>query len=302
LDLRHLQIFCKVVDLKSFSKAGDAVYLSQPTVSGHIQSLEEDLGIRLLDRLGKEVVPTKAGKILYGYAKRLLALRDEAVQSLESFQGIIRGDLTVGGSTIPGEYLLPILIGQFKKKYEDVRVTLVIGDTKKIINEVLEGGVEVGAVGARIDDERLHFETFVRDEMVLAVPPQHLWTNKTEINIDDLLKEPFIAREPGSGTRMATERVLRQKGVDIDNLKIIAEMGSTEAVRQGIKAGIGVSILSKKAISEELRFGILKEVKIRDLTLLRNFYLVNHKRRTKSPLCHTFIDFLLKKREHPEEM
>jgi len=298
LDLRRLQIFCKVVDLKSFSKAAEATYLSQPTVSGHMQSLEDDLNVRLLDRLAKEVVPTKAGEILYGYAKRILGLRDEAIWSLESFQGRIQGDITVGGSTIPGEYLLPLLMGQFKKKYQDVHITLIIGDTKKITDDVLEGRVEVGVVGAKIDEERLKFETFVQDEMVLAVPSFHRWANQASVNVDDLLKEPFIIRESGSGTRMATQRFLKERGIGLNDLEVIAEMGSTEAVRQGIKAGMGVSILSKRAILEELKFGILKEVEIEGVTLLRDFYLVTHRKRTKSPLCQAFIDFLLIEAQH----
>lgn len=262
-------------------------------MSGHIQSLEVELNVTLLDRLGKEVLPTKAGEILYSYAKRVLELRDEAIRSLESFQGKIRGDLTVGGSTIPGEYLLPPLVGQFREKYEDVYITLIIADTKKIIGDVLGGAVELGVVGARMDEERLRFEQLVQDEMVMAVPPHHRWANRTFITKEDLVKEPFILREPGSGTRMATERALKEKGIALAGLNIIAQMGSTEAVRQGIKAGMGVSILSKRAILDELRFGTVKEVKIKDVVLVRDFYLVSHRKRTKSPLCQAFIDFLL---------
>lgn len=262
-------------------------------MSGHIRSLEVELNVTLLDRLGKEVLPTKAGEILYNYAKRVLELRDEAIRSLESFQGKIRGDLTVGGSTIPGEYLLPLLVGQFRDKYEGVHITLIIGDTKNIIGNVLEGTVELGVVGAKIDEERLRFEQLVQDEMVLAVPSHHRWANCTHITKEDLVKEPFILREPGSGTRMATEMALKEKGIALADLNIMAQMGSTEAVRQGIKAGVGISILSKRAILDELRFGVLKEVKIKDLVLVRDFYLVSHRKRTKSPLCQAFIDFLL---------
>src|SRR3990172_1855834 len=142
MDLRQLDIFVKIVDLKSFSKAAEAVYLTQPTVSGHIQSLEEELGIKILDRLGREVVPTRAGKVLYDYARRLVALRDEARQALDQLTGRMKGEIVLGGSTIPGEYLMPTMIGRFRDKYPEVTVVLKIGDTTDIVNRVLDGECE----------------------------------------------------------------------------------------------------------------------------------------------------------------
>ena len=143
MDLWQLNIFCKVIELKSFSKAGRSVHLSQPTISSHIKDLEDHLDCRLIDRLSKEAVPTKAGELLYGYAKRILALRDDAEADLAEFTGILRGRLVIGGSTIPGTYLMPQLIAEFKKQYSDVIVSLKIGDTENIIEGILKGNLEL---------------------------------------------------------------------------------------------------------------------------------------------------------------
>jgi len=294
MDLRQLEIFCKVVELKSFSKAGDSIYLTQPTISEHIKSLEDHLGTRLLDRLGREVIPTKAGDILYTYAKKILDLRSEAKHVLEDLSGKMVGEITIGGSNIPGEYIIPNLLGKFKKEYKNISIHLRIGDTKDIINKVLESTIEMGIVGAKIQDRRLQYNEFIKDELILVVPPFHPWGSRTSIKPDELEGEPFISRERGSGTRITMEKALHDAGIKLNTLKVIAEMGSTEAIRQGIKAGVGISILSKRSVEDELKFGLLKEISIDGVKIIRHFYIVFHKARTKSPLVEAFTSFLIK--------
>jgi len=148
MDLWRLQIFSRVVELRSFSRAAKAVYLSQPTVSSHIKDLENHFECKLVDRLGREVIPTKAGSLLYSYATKIIALKQEAENALAEFQGKIKGRLTIGGSTIPAGYILPPLLGRFKDDYPEVVVTLVQSDTERIIRDTLEGNVELGIVGA----------------------------------------------------------------------------------------------------------------------------------------------------------
>jgi len=292
MDLWRLHIFCRVVELRSFSKAANKVYLSQPTVSSHIKDLENHFECKLLDRLGRQVVPTKAGTILYSYAMKIIALKQEAENALAEFQGKIRGHLTIGGSTIPGGYILPPLLGIFKNDYPEVVVTLVQGDTATIIRETLEGNVELGVVGAKDRQAQLVQKKIMDDEMFLIVPDNHRWANKRQISMDEVTREPFIMREIGSGSRKSIEQVMEESGYSIDALNVVAEMGSTEAVRQGIKSGVGISILSKRAVAEELAYGGLRRVKIKGLSFKRAFYLIYHKRRTQSPLCRTFIEFL----------
>src|ERR671930_229176 len=149
MDLRRLEVFAKVAELGSFSRAAEALYLTQPTVSEHVRALEDELGVQLLDRLGRGASTTRAGQLLLGYAEKMLALSREARQAIDQFQGRLSGELVVGGSTIPGEYVLPALIGQFKAKYPDIAISLLIGDTRQVSEWLEEGRVEVGVVGAR---------------------------------------------------------------------------------------------------------------------------------------------------------
>ena len=299
MDLWQLHIFCKVVELKSFSKAGEAVRLSQPTVSSHIRDLEDHFSCRLIDRLAKEAVPTKAGKLLYGYARRLITLREEAEAALSVFHGKMKGRLVIGGSTIPGAYVIPRFVGSFKTSYPDVVISLIIGDTEKIINATLSGELELGIVGAKTDNKKISQQVLLDDEMCLIVPANHKWSRKKEIEPGMLLKEPFIIRERGSGTLKSIRQSLSAGDIHMDDFNVVAEMGSTEAVCQAIKNGVGVSIVSKIAVSEELKAGTLKALTIAGLHLRRNFYLTLHKYRSLSPIGNTFIEHI-RKELHPK--
>jgi DNA-binding transcriptional LysR family regulator len=292
MDLWQLHIFCRVVEWRSFSKAAEAVHLTQPTVSSHIKDLEAHFGCPLIDRLSKEAVPTEAGRLLYGYAQRLLALREEIETAMAQHQGKTRGRLVIGGSTIPGGYLLPRVVGQFKKHYPAVMLALTIADTDQIIAGILEGALEFGVVGAESRDKNILQEILISDEMRLIVPGGHPWASKKKIALALLLTEPYIARERGSGTLQSLQESLRRKGHDAGELNVVAEMGSTEAIRQGIKEGIGVSILSTLAIAEDLASGGLRAVAVEGLDLTRHFYITRHRQRSLSPLGAAFIDFL----------
>jgi DNA-binding transcriptional LysR family regulator len=292
MDLWQLTIFCKVVELKSFSLAGKTVHLSQPTISSHIKDLEDHFGCRLIDRMVKEAVPTKAGEILYGYASRLIALKDEAETALAEFHGKIKGRLMVGGSTIPGVYILPKIIGAFIQQYPEVKISLINGDTEEINNHILDGYLELGVVGAVSGDKRILQEKILGDELRLVVPAGHKWEKRKEIRAEMLLKEPFISRESGSGTLSSLQESLNNIGYSVRDLNIVSEMGSTEAVIQGIKSKVGLSILSPVAITEELRTGKLKALAIHELNLKRNFYLSFHKYRSGSPIGVKFKQFL----------
>jgi DNA-binding transcriptional LysR family regulator len=292
MDLRRLEIFCKVVELQSFTKAADAVLLSQPTVSEHIRSLEEMLGEKLLDRLGRDIFPTAAGQILYRYAHRMLQLREQAVQAIASYRGDLKGQLIVGASTIPGTYLLPKMIGAFKSLHPSIQLTLKILSTGEIVQAVLRGDLEVGLVGSRPKDRRLKNEEIFSDELVLVVYPEHPWKNRDEVGVEELYGEHFIMRERDSGTRMVMTQILETHGFDLSRLFVVAEMATTEAIRQSIKARIGISILSLTAVEEDLQEGYLVAVPIRGIRFHRPFYLIQRQNRQLSPLCEAFVDHL----------
>ncbi len=291
MDIHRLEVFCKVVELKSFTKAAEAIFLSQPTVSEHIRSLEEMLGERLVDRLGREALPTQAGQILYKYARKMLRLRQETIQTLASYRGALAGNLALGASTIPGAYILPQRIGAFKKLHPAIKITLSIGNSRTIADAVLSGDTEFGVVGARWSDPALEWKEILEDELVLTVYPSHPFARQKAVEPAQLLNEPMIIRERDSGTRRVVTQLL-DKHLDLSQLQIVAEMGSTEAVRQGIKSEVGIAILSRLAVAEDIDRGSLIAVPLASIRLSRPFYLITRKNRHSSPICSTFLDFL----------
>ncbi len=292
MDLWHLKVFKTVVDLKGFSKAANAIHLTQPTVSSHIREMEDYFECQLIDRLGRQALPTKAGERLYGYAERLLTLFEETETAMREFLNKISGRISIGGSTIPGCYLLPLIIGAFIKQYKDVHISLIVGDTERIIDEILNYKLELGVVGAKASDKHLVQQKLMNDTLRLIIPSDHKWASRRQVTLGMLSSEPFIIREPGSGTLTSVQHSLSRLGADIDALRVVAEMGSTAAVIQGIKNRVGVSILSPLAVKDELQVGTLKALTIEKMDLKRYFYLTFHKDRAASPLCRTFCDFL----------
>jgi DNA-binding transcriptional LysR family regulator len=292
MDLWQLNIFRKVVELQSFSKAGQSINLSQPTVSSHIRELESYFGCRLIDRMRKAALPTDAGRLLYDYSVKLLALRDEAESAVVQFQGKVEGPLVVGGSTIPGGYILPKIVGQFGRLYPDAKMALHLGDSKHIVDDTLSGKLDLGVVGAKVRNQKIMQEKLLDDQMQLIVPAEHKWANKKSVTVKALVKEPFVMREEGSGTRRAILDSLEKKGFHIDDINVIVEMGSAEAVREAVKSRIGVSILSTIAVADEIKAGRLKALKVEGVDLSRSFYLTLHRYRTPSPVCHVFIQYL----------
>ena len=292
MDLWRLKIFCRVIEHNSFSKAAECLNLSQPTVSSHIKDLEHHFDVKLIDRLDKKAIPTKAGELLYYYAGRLAALYEETEAAMAEFHGKIKGHLVIGGSTIPAGYILPRLIGGFMKTYPEVRISLIVGDTKKIIADILSNALELSVVGAKTHDQKLVQKELINEEMRVVIPGGHKWAGKSSIGIKALTSEPFIIREAGSGTWISIQKKLADQGLSSKDLNIVAELGSTEAVVQGIKSHIGISILSPLAVAEELSAGTLNALKIDGLDLERKFYLTRCKNRSESPIGKAFREFI----------
>ena len=292
MDLRRLEIFVKVAELGSFSRAAQALALTQPTVSEHVRALEDELGTQLLDRLGRGAAPTRAGQLLFGYAQRMLTLAREAHQALEHFQGRLSGELIIGGSTIPGEYVLPALIGQFKAKQAEISIVLLIGDSRQVSEWVDEGRVELAVVGARPAQRALEARELTGDELVVVVPAEHAWARRQAVTLAELQAEPMVVRERGSGSRAALEAALDESGTSLAAFRIVGEMGSTQAVKQAVRAGVGISLISRRAVEDECRAGYVACLKIERLAVRRAFYLITHRDRTRSPLGLAFLAFL----------
>ncbi len=293
METRKLEVFCKVVELKSFTRAAEAVLLSQPTVSEHIRNLEQEINQKLLDRLGQEVVPTSAGNLLYGYACKILQIHREAVEAIEKYSGRLIGKIAIGCGTIPGTYILPELINQFRQAHPAIKTTLRINSSRIIAEQVLTGELSLGVVGAKWNESGLQWKKIFDDELVLAVHPDHPWTHKKNIRLEDIFPEPFILREQDSGTRRVIAQFLKAKGFKETDLQEIAEIGSTAAIKESIKLGLGISILSRRAIMDNIRFGTIATIPVKGFHLQRPFYLIRRKNKALPPVAAAFYDYLL---------
>lgn len=285
----QLSIFVAVIEHQSFSKASSVIHLSQPTVSSHIKDLEAYFDCRLLDRLGKKTEPTRAGRILYEYAKELLHLKAVAESNLVQFLDKTKGELRIGGSTIPSGYIIPRLIGSFLDDHPGIHLRLRTGDTLQIIEKIKSGEVEAGIVGARADDPLICQEKLLADRMKVIVYPDHPLAGRRVIEYSDLIDHRIIGREDGSGTWRSVLSGIRAAEFDAGQLNIILTVGNTNSVIQAILNQVGISILSPLAVQNELDNGRLFAVSIRDLNLKRHFYLTLPAKRSLSPLCDDFI-------------
>ncbi len=295
MDFRQIEAFVKVVRLRSFSKAGEALFLTQPTISAHVSSLENELGIRLLDRSNKDVLPTKAGKIFYDYAVNLLNTRDDAVHTLNRFTDQLEGRIEVVASSIPGQYLLPGVIRDFAQQYKNIRFFVFQADTKQVIREVREKRYELGLVGAAGEYEDMEYKFIKEDRLILITPnnKKYAGINTGTIAFSTLLDENFIIRELGSGTRQEFEKSLKNGGVNPKSVKVIAQMNSTEAIKKAVGLGLGVAVVSSLCIEDDLRLGRIKSFRLEGLEAKRALYVVYLKNRTMSPLLVKFKDYLL---------
>jgi DNA-binding transcriptional LysR family regulator len=292
MELRKLEVFCKVVELKSFTRAAAAVMLSQPTVSEHIRSLEEELGQKLVDRLGRLVEPTPVGRLLYGYAVKILRLQQDALQAVEQYGGKLVGRIMIGAGTIPGTYILPSVIGRFRERYPSIKATLKITSSHQIVQDVLDGQLEIGVVGARWSERGLDYREIYSDSLSVVVSIDHHMAGKKEISLTELIQEPFILRESGSGTRKVVDQILEDHGVKTSSLFEVAEIGSTAAVLQAVKEGLGISIVSTKAVEKDLSSGTIVPLSVKGIQMERPFYMIRRKNRELSPAASVFWVFL----------
>lgn len=299
MDLRLVEIFCAVYEERSFSRAADRLRLSQPTISGHVKALEDYFGAALFDRLGRSIEPTRAGVLLYQYGRRIAAASREAQQEMDRLLHRHEGQLRLGASTLPGEYLLPPLFGQFRETRPGIRVTLTVSDTREIVDRVTRGELELGVVGAMVVASDLEFSPFASDEIILVTPATPAWEDVSDsISLVDLKERPLVMREHGSGTRMALEDNLRQHGLSVASFDVVVELGSTAALKHAVQAGVGGAFLSSLAVRAEVEAGWMRRVRVPEIEPLpRSFFRVLHRRRTRSPLAEAFLEFLDRRSE-----
>jgi DNA-binding transcriptional LysR family regulator len=294
IDFRKLEAFCKVYELKSFSQAGKELFLSQPTISAHVLSLEKELEVQLLDRMGRMVLPTAAGEVLYQYARQAFASIEAAKAEITQLQDEITGHFVVGGSTIPAHYLIPPIISGFMKRHPGVTMELKVGDSSRIIEMVSEGELTLGIVGAQDSHPELAYTPVIDDELVF-IAPTDMFPDGTSLSSRDLGRYPWIMRESGSGTRKSFTRVLADKGVDVRRFTAGLTVDSTQAVLQCVKAGLGVSMTSRLAVTDMVDRGELRIIPLTDVVVRRQFYCVHHAKRHFFPAVSGFILYLKEK-------
>ena len=290
MDTRQLAALCAVVERGSFSLAAESMGVTQSAVSQAVKALEKRLGMTLVDRSGRHIDATPDGQLVVVRAQRMLALERELDRLADEQAVMPRGRLAIGASTGPGARLVPRLLVEFRRANPEVEVALQISATGEVIDRVLERELELGVVG----DERLHrnliYEPFAADEIVLALPPGHPKAGGT-LTLDELLAEPLVLQQPGSGVRAVVERALRAVGAKPSDLTIVAELGLQESSRTAVEEGLGATFSSRAGIEGELARGVLSEARVEGLELRRDFLLVRHSGRELSRLPAAFVAF-----------
>jgi DNA-binding transcriptional LysR family regulator len=292
MNLRHLEVFCRIVELGSFSMAAEDFGLSQPAVTFQIQALEKELGVTLLDRSARQVIPTDSGRVFYRHARQIIRQLEQARREIDELDALLRGRLLIGASTGPGEHVLPQMLGRFKADHPPVEIVLRILPTDEIIEQVLAYELEIGVVGAREDNAKLQFERFVQDRLIVIASPNHPWTQVQTVTMEDLMREPFILQQAGAGVRIMLEAGLRKLGLSLSDLNVQMELGLQESIKTAVAEGFGVGIISRFAVRQELAFGTLAEITVQDLPAFRDeFYLVRNRGRKLSRLTEAFLLF-----------
>ena|SRR5208282_1586681 len=287
-----LKVFCTVTETKSFSKASQIIHLTQPAVSVQIQALEELYETKLFDRSGSSFDLTSSGEVLYSYAKNILAQYSELEKEIGKITGLIKGSITLGASTTIGNYVLPSVVFDFKKTHPKIKINILIGTTNKVLDLLNSGVVEFGLIECETTRGKIKVEPFLTDELVFILPALHPLAKKKSISIPELMKEPFIIREEGSGTRQVIEKYLSLHGIKISDMHIVLVLGGTEAIKEAVERGMGIAILSRWAARKELQFGTLKYISAKEDRILRDFSLVVQKNTVFSHAVDEFLSFL----------
>ena len=295
ITLQQMEALICLAEERSFSRAAKRMLLTQPALTKNIRNVEDCLGVKVVNRSHTGVSLTAEGKILYDAAKRMIRLRKEAVDKIGMLQEKTGGDVYVGASTIPATYILPRAVSRFKKSYADIRIFIRTEDSEEVQNMVLDREVEVGCIGKEPLNPKLVSEPVWNDRLILVVPKLHPWVRKGSIDLSALLSEPFVLREKGSGTRDVFETYLKErKSIPLSQLNVCGELGSSEAIKEAVIAGLGVSVLSVHAVKRELISKLLYEIPIISCRMERKLYLIYLKSFDFRPHHQTFVNFLKK--------
>lgn len=294
MDFKQLEAFVYVVRLKSFSKAAQRIYLTQPTISAHINSLERELDTKLIERGTKYVYPTKPGNILYQYAVKMLNLRDEACCSVKNYNKELKGTLTICASTVPSQYILPKVIAAFREEYPNVTFNIQRQDSELVVESISKGLADIGFCGTDTHNPECVLESFTEDHLVIITPNNERFRQLQAggMKPDFLKNEPVIVREEGSGTRKEMEHFLNKAGIDSGELKIVAQFNDPDSIKHSVSQGMGISIISKAAVEDYEDFGMLLSFDLAGISMDRSLYVVTHKNNPLSFVGEVFLNFV----------
>ncbi|MDF2000315.1 LysR family transcriptional regulator [Peribacillus castrilensis] len=291
MKLENLKMFCLVVDEGSISQAARLSFLSQPAVTRQIHQLENYYNTLLFDREEGRLRVTEAGKLLYPFAKAIVNDFNHSKEVIQQSTGKYNANLIVGASLTIGEYLLPSLLGRFKKQQPEIKVTLTIKNTPRVLEDLSNDVIDLALVEGLVENTDFIVDKFAEDELILVCPSDHPWKERKEIQLEELGNERMIWRESISGTRLIVENMLREHGI-LEKIESYMEIGSTQAIKSAVEAGLGISILPRLTVARELEQGFLREVDIYRINMARNLWLVRKNKRFNKIGVSKFVDFL----------
>lgn len=274
LNFNHLRLFLAVAEYGGVTRAADAVFVSQPAVSKAVQELERQVGVPLLEHIGRRVVLTEAGEILARYARRIFTIAEEGKRAMDELRGLEQGTLAIGASTTIGIYLLPAVMGAFHARYPAIALSLEIENVERVIQQLRAGTIELALVEGPVCGADLRVEPYRRDDLTLVTAPTHPFARMGVATLEKLATAPFLMRERGSGTREVVETALLERGITPNTAM---ELGHTEAIKKAVAAGLGVSILSTLTVRPEIDGGLLAAVPIAGMTISRMLLLVQRR-------------------------
>ncbi len=296
MNLNQLRVFCEVVERHGFTRAAEALYLTQPAVSRQVRELEHHYGVELFEQLGKRIYPTEAGNTLYDFAKQIFHALDDLEVEINEIKGLKAGHLRIAASATAGTYLLPPLLGRFKRKYPGVEITLEIHNSQQVEQKLIQfQQLDLGVTERPVVEDYLYSEPFDTDQLVVIVAPDHRLAGRDRLVPQELQEERFILREAGSGTRTLLDEEFARLELRV---RPVMELGSTAAVKQAVAAGLGVSIVSSRSIRLEVEAGLLRSLPCEGMKLVREIRYVHHKDRRLSRAATAFLQVL--KTAYPE--
>jgi DNA-binding transcriptional LysR family regulator len=291
---RRLQVFYTVAKQLSFTKAAEQLFMTQPAVTFQVKQLEEHFNTRLFERSHGRIALTAAGELVLGYAERILALSEEMETRVRELTGAVSGELLLGASTTIAEYMLPQILGEFKAAHSEVQAHMMVGNSEMIVNRVADHTIDIGLIESPSYLPSLQNEVCCDDELVVICAPGHPLATRSTVRAQDLASVAWVRREAGSGTREFTDNYIRECGMAPEDLDVIMELGSPEAMKGAVETGSAIAVVSRATIAKELELGSLVAIPLAP-RLIRKLSLVHPKEKFRSRLVTTFVEFAMRR-------